>query len=59
MSDDPVAQLREMVMRLMALALSTCQEGDAVLSEQIVVMALQLDEKANALEAGAAKPNEE
>jgi hypothetical protein len=58
MSDDLVAQLRERVTRLLALALKAREEGDGELSEHIVAAALQCEEKANALEA-AAKPKEE
>jgi hypothetical protein len=59
MSDDLVAQLRESVTRLLALALKAREDGDAEHSEIIVAFALRYEEKAKALEAAAAKPEEE
>ena len=59
MSDDLVSHLLESVTRLLALALKARENGDAELSELIVALALQCEEKANALEAAAAKPKEE
>ena len=44
-----------MAMRLLALALKT-RAGDGEFLEQLVVAALACEEKATALEVGAAKP---
>jgi len=44
--------------RLLALALKARGDGDAELSELIVALALQCEEKANALAAPAAEPEE-
>jgi len=52
---DQIARLHDMAMRLLALALKT-RAGDGEFLEQLVVAALACEEKATALEVGAAKP---
>ena len=58
MSDDLVSHLRKSMTRLLALALKARGDGDAELSELIVALALQCEEKANALAAPTAEPEE-
>jgi hypothetical protein len=54
-----IARMRANAARMLALALKTQAEGQIELSEQLVAAALDCEEKANILEAAAAKPKEE
>jgi hypothetical protein len=51
MRDDLASELRDMMARYLALALRAVQGGHIDISEELVVHAIQCDNKANALEA--------